>query len=79
MSQGIESPSSQPFVDRRNPNQRGTAPGVERRQFANSYEELSPAARELAQAIDSYKWQHHRRFLTFEEMICVIESVGYHK
>ena len=78
MSQGIES-QSRPFTDRRNPNSRTEAPGVERRQFTNSHEELSPNARDLANAIDSYKQQYHRRFLTFEEMISVIESLGYHK
>jgi hypothetical protein len=49
----------------------------ERRQFANSYDELSPEAAELARAIDGYKVQHRRRFVTFEEMLAVIKSLGY--
>ena len=49
----------------------------ERRQFANTYEELSPDAAELARAIDGYKVQHRRRFITFEEMLAVIKSLGY--
>jgi hypothetical protein len=57
----------------------GNEPLFERRQFANSYEELSPAAAELARAIDSYKVQHRRRFVTFEEMLAVIKSLGYSK
>ena len=51
----------------------------ERRQFTNSHEELSPAARELARAIDTYKLRHRRRFITFEEMLSVIQSLGYSK
>ena len=66
-----------PFVERRN-NDSG-APGVERRQFANSYEELSPPARELAAAIDEYKLRHRRRFITYEEMLNVVLELGYSK
>jgi hypothetical protein len=57
----------------------GDRPGVERRQFADGHAELSPEARELADAVDSYKRQHRRRFITHEEMVCVIKSLGYHK
>lgn len=67
------------FVDRRK-NPYGTPPdGRERRQFANSYADLSPEARELGQAIDAYKLQHHRRFINYEELLAVIKSLGYHK
>jgi hypothetical protein len=65
------------FVDRRAPVQVANQPLFERRQFANSYEELSPDAAELARAIDGYKVQHRRRFVTFEEMLAVIKSLGY--
>jgi hypothetical protein len=65
------------FVDRRAPVQLASQPLFERRQFANSYEELSPEAAELARAIDGYKVQHRRRFVTFEEMLAVIKSLGY--
>lgn len=65
------------FVDRRGPAQPGGEPIFERRQFANSYDELSPQAAELARAIDGYKVQHRRRFITFEEMLSVIKSLGY--
>ncbi len=67
------------FVDRRDTDLSPTPPGVERRQFANSHSELSPLARELAVAIDEYKIRHRRRFITFEEMLSVIEGLGYHK
>jgi hypothetical protein len=30
-------------------------------------------------AIDQYKLQHHRRFITYEEMLAVIKGLGYHK
>jgi hypothetical protein len=65
------------FLDRRNSEDRPTGPAIERRQFANSYEDLSPDAAELARAIDGYKLQHRRRFISFEEMLAVIKSLGY--
>ena len=66
------------FVERRSYAPTGT-PGRERRQFTNSHEELSPDARELATAIDQYKLTRRRRFITFEEMLAVIQSLGYTK
>ena len=67
------------FIDRRNYEAGGTLPLMERRQFTNSHDELSPDARELAVAIDTYKLRHRRRFITYEEMLNVIESLGYSK
>jgi hypothetical protein len=67
-----------PFIDRRN-HDAGATPTRERRQFTNSHDELSPAARELAQAVDHYKLAHRRRFITYEEMLDVVESLGYRK
>ena len=67
------------FVDRRQTQSDGTSPARERRQFGNGYEELSPPARELAEAIDEYKLVHRRRFITCEELFSVIESLGYRK
>jgi hypothetical protein len=69
--------TSDSFLDRRAPLNPGSEPLFERRQFANSYDELSPEAAELARAIDGYKVQHRRRFVTFEEMLSVIKSLGY--
>lgn len=69
----------EPFVDRRGLGTQVGPPGQERRQFSNSYEELSPEARELGQAIDSYKVMHRRRFITYEEMLSVVKSLGYRK
>jgi len=65
------------LVDRRS--YAGSVPGVERRQFSNSYEGLSPAAVELAQTIDRYKMSNRRRFITYEEILEVITSLGYSK
>jgi hypothetical protein len=69
----------EPFVDRRNHGGQNGAPQRERRQFTNSYDELTPEARELAQAIDSYKLMHRRRFITYEEMLAVMKSLGYRR
>lgn len=68
-----------PFVDRRKQATGIPASGVERRQFTNSHEELSPDARELAHAVDEYKLLHRRRYITFEELLGVIQGLGYRK
>lgn len=78
MSQ-VLSNSSDVFVDRRFATGPAVAPCSERRQFANSHAELSPEAQELARAIDGYKLRHRRRFITYEEMLGVVTSLGYHK
>jgi len=78
MSQTVDV-SMDTFFDRRSSTTPGAAPCGERRQFANSHDELSPEAQELARAIDGYKLRHRRRFITYEEMLSVITSLGYHK
>jgi hypothetical protein len=78
MSQGLETPLES-FVDRRSHDGLVLPPACERRQFANSYDELSPEASELARAIDGYKLHHRRRFITYDEMLAVIKSLGYRK
>ena len=78
MSQGLHVPP-EPFIDRRDQGGPSTSVGAERRQFANSHQELSPDVAELATAIDGYKLRHRRRFITYEEMLGVIQSIGYHK
>jgi hypothetical protein len=66
-----------PFVQRRGMN---PPPGGERRnQFGNCYDGLSPDAQQLAEASDQYKLQTRRRFITYEEMLSVIKSLGYHR
>lgn len=66
------------FVDRRNLGTSSSA-GCDRRQFNNTHDDLSPQARELAIAIDQYKLLHRRRFITYEEMLDVITTLGYQK
>ena len=78
MSQGLETLSG-PFVDRRSYDAADRSPVCERRQFTNSHEGLSPDAQELANAIDGYKLHHRRRFITYEETLAVVKSLGYHK
>lgn len=73
-------PSSNPaFRDRRAADETAVPPGVERRQFSNSHDDLSPNAQELAIAIDDYKVRHRRRFVTCEEILSVLYSLGYSK
>jgi len=67
------------FIDRRQYTDPGRSPAFERRQFANSHDDLSPEAKEVAEAIDAYKARHRRRFITYEEMLAVFLSLGYHK
>ena len=64
-----------PFVDRRQ--QSGSGERGERRQFGNSYNNLSQEGRQLAEAIDSYKVEHHRRYITTDELIGVLTRLGY--
>lgn len=78
MTQSATIPA-EPFVDRRSFVGDTDAPQRERRQFANNHDGLSPDAAELATAIDEYKLRHRRRFITYEEMLHVMKSLGYSK
>ena len=78
MEQLIEQKPSA-FVDRRQSPDEENPIGVERRQFSNSHDSMRPEVAELAEAIDQYKLRHRRRFITFEELFDVIDSLGYHK
>jgi len=71
-------PDTAAFLDRRSPD-RSESNGFERRQFASSHSDLSDDARELAQAIDQYKLRHRRRFITYEEILDVVKTLGYHR
>ncbi len=78
MQTAIEQQNSRPFVERRAQG----APrdgGSERRQFSASTSSGNPAVAELSEAVDQYKLRHRRRFITFEELLCVITELGYHK
>lgn len=63
------------FVDRRQ--QLGTGERGERRQFGNSYHNLSSEGQQLAEAIDAYKVDHHRRYITTDELLGVLGKLGY--
>jgi hypothetical protein len=78
MSQGLETGVNN-FIDRRCYDLAQRSPVMERRQFANTHEGLSPEAEELGVAIDQYKLSHRRRFITYEETLDVMKSLGYHK
>lgn len=66
------------FVDRRQ-NRDSDYTGPNRRQFRDSHDALRPEVKELAEAVDEYKAEHRRRFITYEELLSVIEGLGYHK
>lgn len=75
----VATPQQAPtFVDRRQ-RSLGPATGADRRQFADSRDNLSPDVAELSQAIDRYKLMHRRRFITVEELFLVVTRLGYHK
>jgi hypothetical protein len=79
VSQVAEASQAVPFVERRVITPENAFDGRERRQFTNTHDGLSPDAFELATAIDNYKLQHRRRFITFEEMLYVMKQLGYSK
>ena len=67
------------FIDRRNSEIQRNSPGLERRQFSDSYNNLTPDAAELGKAVDQYKLLHRRRFISYEELLSVVKSLGYTK
>ncbi|MDP1799015.1 MAG: hypothetical protein Q8K78_16090 [Planctomycetaceae bacterium] len=70
--------NTRPFVDRRGSNDHSHG-GPERRQFRATPNADRPEIAELGNAIDQYKLEHRRRFITFEELHSVITRLGYHK
>lgn len=77
--QQLDEKKEAPFVERRKSGSSGAAPGAERRQFQDGNRSDNPDVAELANAIDQYKLLHRRRFITFEELFEVIQSLGYHR
>ena len=72
--------SAQTFEDRRNRNGEDRPEGLpERRQFRDARNYANPGAAELGDAIDQYKLENRRRFITYEELYDVILSLGYEK
>ncbi len=74
-SPGLGGATVAEFVERRTspPSREDT----ERRQFGSSHTGLSSDGRELALAIDQYKLEHHRRYITCDEMLTVLRTLGY--
>ncbi|MBI1311045.1 hypothetical protein GC176_07030 [bacterium] len=68
------------FEDRRQRSDNSRPDGLpERRQFQDARNYRNPDAAELANAVDSYKLTHRRRFITYEELHDVITGLGYTK
>jgi hypothetical protein len=66
------------FADRRSSDNNETQ-SQERRQFRDGNQSERSEVAELAEAVDQYKLQNRRRFITFEELYDVIAGLGYHK
>lgn len=77
MDQQQTAVKSPDFVDRRRGGESSTS--VERRQFRDGNRSARPEVAEFADAIDQYKIQNRRRFITFDELYDVMVSLGYHK
>jgi hypothetical protein len=72
--------STQTFEDRRNRSGEARPEGLpERRQFRDARNYSNPEAAELGDAIDQYKMDHRRRFITWDELYDVIKNLGYEK
>ena len=65
------------FVDRRQCD--NGSGGRERRQFRDGNRSARPEVAELADAVDTYKVENRRRFITFEELFDLMQGLGYHK
>lgn len=78
---GIGNPAldANTFVDRRTETPSSSSPSVERRQFSDGHQELSADAAELGKAIDQYKLVNRRRYISYEEMLSIIHTLGYSK
>ena len=78
MEQELATPTSPDFIERRS-QRPSTGSTVERRQFKDGQRSARPEVAEFADAIDDYKINNRRRFITFEELYDVMVSLGYHK
>lgn len=74
-----DSPRATEFQDRRNSLVRRDSPGLERRQFSDNHDNLSDDAAELGRAVDQYKLQNRRRYVSYEELLAIVQSLGYSK
>ena len=67
------------FADRRSAERGRQTPGLERRQFSDSHDSLSADAAALGRAIDQYKLVNRRRYVSYEELLSIVISLGYEK
>lgn len=78
MLQQLDQPKIQTaFVNRRQTD--NGSGGRERRQFRDGNRSARPEVAELADAVDKYKMENRRRFITFEELFDLMQGLGYHK
>ncbi len=78
MLQQLDQPNIQTgFVNRRQAD--NGSGGRERRQFRDGNRSARPEVAELADAVDTYKMENRRRFITFEELFDLMQGLGYHK
>ena len=75
----VQQQKSQDFIERRMTTSTNRSDHRERRQFRDGQSSLRSEVLELADAIDQYKIQFRRRFITFDELYDVIAELGYHK
>jgi NTP pyrophosphatase (non-canonical NTP hydrolase) len=75
----VQQQKSQDFIERRVTTNTPRADQRERRQFRDGQSSLRSEVLELADAVDQYKIQYRRRFITFDELYDVIADLGYHK
>ena len=75
----VQQQKSQDFIERRVSTNPSRTDQRERRQFRDGQSSLRSEVLELADAIDQYKIQYRRRFITFDELFDVIADLGYHK
>lgn len=73
-----EQEDDHPLSDRRQ-RSRSSQEGMERRQFGSNYSELTAAGAELGKAIDSYKVANRRRYVTYDEILLVLGTLGYER
>ena len=66
-----------PGSDRRQDRAGAASRTVERRQFGTSHATGRPEVDELAEAVDRYKLENRRRFITYAELYDVMTGLGY--
>lgn len=79
MQHQIEQATATADFEERRSADRGSESGAERRQFRDGNRSMRPEVAEFADAVDNYKLQNRRRFITFEELYDVFVGLGYQR